>query len=328
MVTAPGAVPDAGTGPWRAYLGRFAPTPSGPLHAGSVVAALASWLDARAHRGRWIVRIEDTDTPRCAPGAGELILEQLKQMGMTSDEPVQWQSRRAGHYEHALATLLASDAAYGCACSRREIEMSLSTAVAPPAAGIAAVPYPGTCRLGTHGRPPRSWRVRTNDSRAPGTINWHDRRLGAQSQNLSLEVGDFIVRRADGLWAYQLAVVVDDGLQGITHVVRGEDLADNTPRQIHLQRLLGLATPQYLHTPLVLANDGQKLSKQTGALAVDLSQPIRALQAAASVLDLQLPPDSGTLTVPNWLNAATAAWSQRWAQPAAGPQGLTIRDYP
>lgn len=314
------------------YRGRFAPTPSGPLHAGSIVAALASWLDARAHGGTWLVRIEDTDTPRCAAGADEFILHQLERLGLRSDEAVQWQSQRVAHYEAALAHLRESGWAYGCACSRADIERALEAAGLARARHAAAV-YPGTCRTGTGGRPPRAWRVRVGGAgglASPAPLQWTDRRLGPQSQSLADEVGDFVVLRADGLWAYQLAVVVDDALQGITDVVRGADLADNTPRQQWLQQRLGFATPRYLHTPLVMAPDGQKLSKQTGAQAIDTAEPLQVLQEAARVLELGLAPvdqyentftsGSGLQTTPpqdldRWLKRATEAWGRRWLDP-------------
>jgi len=282
------------------YRGRFAPSPTGPLHAGSLVAALASWLDARAHCGAWLVRIEDVDLPRCVPGTDRLILAQLAACGLHPDEPPVWQSARGAAYAEALATLVEAGAAYGCACSRSDIEAARAAlGLARPRFGELV--YPGTCRAGLNGRPARAWRVR-----AEGVLHWQDRRLGAQQQDLGTAVGDFVLRRADGLWAYQLAVVVDDAAQGITHVVRGEDLADNTARQIHLQRALGLATPAYLHTPLVLAADGHKLSKQNGAAALDLAEPLSSLQAAGAVLGL---PHIPAATVSDWLAAAVPAWA-------------------
>lgn len=297
-----------------AYRGRFAPSPTGPLHAGSLAAALASWLDARAAGGRWLVRIEDVDTPRCVPGADHLILQQLAACGLVADEPPVWQSARGTLYEAALARLLADGRAYPCACSRREIDAALAAQGRLHARHAERV-YPGTCRHGLAGRPARSWRLRTDAADGDDLwIDWQDRRLGAQRQNLTAEVGDFVLKRADGLWAYQLAVVVDDAGQGITHIVRGEDLADNTPRQIHLQRALGLPRPLYLHTPLVLAPDGQKLSKQNGAAPLDLADPLAALQAAGAVLGLPagLPAhDRGS-----WLEAAVAAWARAWPLPA------------
>jgi glutamyl-Q tRNA(Asp) synthetase len=260
------------------YRGRFAPSPTGPLHAGSLVAALASWLDARAQGGQWLVRIEDVDGPRCPPGMDDLILGQLAALELHADEPPAWQSRRGDLYQAALDRLIASGHAYGCACTRAEI-----AAAAGPKPKHGELIYPGTCRHGTKGRPVRAWRFRVQ-----GRIDWLDRRLGAQTQDLEAEVGDFVLKRADGLWAYQLAVVVDDAAQGITDVVRGEDLADNTPRQIALQRALGLPMPRYLHTPLVLAADGHKLSKQNGAAALDLSDPAARLHEAAASLGLHL----------------------------------------
>lgn len=287
------------------YRGRFAPSPTGPLHAGSLVAALASWLDARAHGGRWLVRIEDVDTPRCVPGADRLILQQLARCGLVPDEPVCWQSARGDHYRTALDRLVAQGDAYPCACSRKDIETALAASGRSRERQHAAV-YPGTCRPengGAKGREARAWRLRVG----PGVQPWTDRRLGPQAQDVANEVGDFVLRRSDGLWAYQLAVVVDDAAQGMTHVVRGEDLADNTPRQILLQRALDLPTPAYLHTPLVLGPNGEKLSKQNGAQALDLSDPLAALQRAAATLGL--PAAAGE--VPQALAAWTAAWPVR-----------------
>jgi glutamyl-Q tRNA(Asp) synthetase len=283
------------------YRGRFAPSPTGPLHAGSLVAALASWLDARAHGGAWLVRIEDVDTPRCVPGADEEILRQLAACGLVPDEAPQWQSRRGTLYQGALDRLVAEGLAYPCACSRKDIADALH-ALGRERTRHGELVYPGTCRDGLHGKAARAWRFRVE----PGVLAWQDRRLGAQAQDVAQAVGDFVLKRADGLFAYQLAVVVDDAEQRITHVVRGEDLADNTPRQILLQRALGLAAPAYLHTPLVLGANGEKLSKQNGAEAPDLGDPLAALTQAASVLGLQVPP-AGSLA--DWLAAAVRAWS-------------------
>ncbi|RCW70513.1 tRNA glutamyl-Q(34) synthetase GluQRS [Pseudorhodoferax soli] len=277
------------------YTGRFAPSPTGPLHAGSLVAALASWLDARAHGGRWLVRIEDVDAPRCPPGLDALILSQLAACQLLPDEEPTWQSRRGALYQAALDRLVAGGHAYPCACSRSEI------AQAQPARRHGELIYPGTCRQGLHGRPARAWRLRTDRA---GPVTWHDRRLGAQQQDVAQAVGDFVLRRADGLWAYQLAVVVDDADQGVTDVVRGEDLADNTPRQLLLQRALGLPTPRYLHTPLVLGANGEKLSKQNGAQALALDDPAAALQAAARMLGL--PEAAGTAA------ERLAQWAAAW----------------
>jgi len=274
------------------YIGRFAPSPTGPLHAGSLVAALASWLDARANGGRWLVRIEDVDGPRCPPGSDRLILDQLDRCGLRPDAPPQWQSQRGELYAQALARLQDAGWAYGCACSRKDI------AAAPRHADPV---YPGTCRAGTQGRPVRAWRLLTAGS---GVVSWRDRRLGPQSQALEAEVGDFVLRRADGLWAYQLAVVVDDAAQGITDIVRGEDLADNTPRQLLVQQRLGLPRPRYLHTPLVLGANGEKLSKQNGAQALDLAEPVEALRGAARHLSLRLQSPA----LDGLLAEAVAAW--------------------
>ncbi|HOW46081.1 MAG TPA: tRNA glutamyl-Q(34) synthetase GluQRS [Rubrivivax sp.] len=290
-----------------AVVGRFAPSPTGPLHAGSLVAALASWLDARALHGRWLLRIEDVDAPRCLPGMDRVIVQQLAALGLLSDEPPLWQSTRSAAYQAALERLLAAGLAYPCGCTRRDIERTLAAAGRPRTRFEAAV-YPGTCRAGLHGRAPRAIRLRSCRQGAGGdiVIDWHDRRLGAQQQHVTRAVGDFVLKRADGLWAYQLAVVVDDAAQGVTHVVRGEDLADNTPRQILLQRALALPTPFYLHTPLVLGRDGHKLSKQNGAAPLDLAEPVRALQAAAAVLGL---PPIAAPTPAAWLQQAVPAWA-------------------
>jgi glutamyl-Q tRNA(Asp) synthetase len=294
-----------------AYIGRFAPSPTGPLHAGSLVAALASWLDARAHAGRWLVRIEDVDTPRCVAGADQEILRQLAQCGLVPDEPPLWQSGRSERYRAALDRLQRGGWVYACGCSRKDIDEALAARGIPHRAHAERV-YPGTCRRGLHGKAARAWRMRANpapDGDEALTINWHDRRLGTQQQDLTHEVGDFVLKRADGLWAYQLAVVVDDAEQGVTDIVRGEDLADNTPRQMHLQHALSLPAPRYLHTPLVLAADGQKLSKQTGAAALALDDPLRELKRAAEVLAL---PAIGAVTLGDWLAMATQAWQSRW----------------
>ena len=289
----------------KPYRGRFAPSPTGPLHAGSLVAALASWLDAKTHDGQWWVRIEDTDDPRCPPGTDQLILQQLAQCHLHPDAPVQWQSRRTHLYQAALDQLQIGGHIYPCICSRKDIATAL-TAQGWAAQRHAAAPYPGTCR---HQPPatsqlaqgPHAWRLRVPS----GDWHWHDRCLGAQSQNLALSVGDVVLRRADGLWAYQLAVVVDDAEQGITHVVRGQDLADNTPRQMALQQALGLATPLYMHTPLVLGADGEKLSKQNGAQALDTRDALVCLQSAATVLGLSAHP--GPVT------EALGFWVQQWS---------------
>ena len=295
----------------KAYIGRFAPSPTGLLHAGSLVAALASWLDARAHGGQWRVRIEDVDTPRCVPGAAEGILQQLAACGMVPDGPVWWQTQRIQAYQTALEQLIERGFAYPCGCTRKEIEGAQTHAVPRHQAAV----YPGTCRSGLNGKPARAWRLNLQAVQTalklPNTTHWLDQRLGPQQQDVGTEVGDFVLRRADGLWAYQLAVVVDDAAQNIGHVVRGQDLADNTARQMVLQQALGLPTPLYIHTALVLGPNGEKLSKQNGAQPLDLSDPLQALNQAAQVLGLPaLPPD----TLPA---QALAKWAEQW--PRIGP---------
>lgn len=290
-------------GAMTAYVGRFAPSPTGPLHAGSLVAALASWLDARACGGRWLVRIEDVDRPRCVPGADALILDQLARCGLVADAPPVWQSQRSAHYRAALDRLVEAGQVYACACTRRDISAALR-AQGVPRIRHAELAYPGTCRAGLHGRAPRAWRLRTDGP----SVEWHDRRLGASRQDVEATVGDFVLHRADGLWAYQIAVVVDDAAQGVTHVVRGADLADNTPRQILLQRRLGVPTPAYLHTPLVLGVNGEKLSKQNGASPLNLADPLQALREAGRVLSLEAAGSSRDA----WLAEATVVWRDRW----------------
>ena len=299
-----------------AYVGRFAPSPTGSLHAGSLVAALASWLDARAHGGRWLVRIEDVDAPRCVPGAAEHILLQLAAFGLIADETPTWQSKRGALYEAALDRLTKSGWAYPCGCTRSDIQHALrmSGAVRPRHHELV---YPGTCRSGLHGKPARAMRLLASASASasasstsePLSIVWNDRRLGALKQDVTNEVGDVVLKRADRMWAYQLAVVVDDAAQGVTHVVRGEDLADNTPRQIHLQRCLGCTTPVYLHTPLVFGANGEKLSKQNGAQALTLENPLQTLGAAGAALGLHV---EGTNPA-DWLGTAINAWRAQWA---------------
>jgi glutamyl-Q tRNA(Asp) synthetase len=317
------------------YVGRFAPSPTGALHAGSLVAALASWLDARAHGGQWLVRIEDVDTPRCVPGADQEILRQLAACGLIPDGKPLYQSQRSDRYQAALDALIAAQAVYPCGCSRKDIETAISLSGAPKPRHGELI-YPGTCRAGLFGKAPRAWRFSTDifkekrplehieTARAAIssiaedglTVRWQDRRLGPQSQNVSEQVGDFVLRRADGLWAYQLAVVVDDTEQGVTHVVRGEDLADNTARQILLQRALGVSTPSYLHTPLVLAADGQKLSKQNGAQSLALStdkEVIQSLIDAADKLGLTSDEEKNTPSLIPPPEHYLSSWIKQWA---------------
>ncbi|EEA02028.1 Glutamate--tRNA ligase [Burkholderia sp. H160] len=287
------------------YRGRFAPSPTGPLHFGSLVSALASWLDARAHRGAWLVRIEDIDGPRTVPGAAEDILATLERFGMHADETPIWQSQRIARYQQALEQLQATGLVYPCGCTRKEIADSLLHAHARN----TTLAYPGTCRTGLHGKPARAWRLRVPDG-APAVITFDDRWQGPQTQNLATEVGDFVLRRADDQWAYQLAVVVDDADAGITHIVRGADLMDSTARQIYLQRCLGVATSSYLHVPVVTNEHGEKLSKQTGATALDCDKPLDALVAAARHLGLDLGSEPPA-TLESFYSAATAVWAKR-----------------
>lgn len=289
------------------YIGRFAPSPTGPLHRGSLVAAMASYLDALAHRGKWLVRIEDIDEARTQPGAAESILACLHACGFRWDGEVVWQSRRKVLYRQAFERL--QPQIYPCGCTRREIADSH---VGIGADGAAV--YPGTCRAGlTLGRLARAYRVRVPDD-ASGIIRFEDRWCGTVAQDLARDVGDFVLRRADGFWAYQLAVVVDDAQQGVTDVVRGADLLDSTARQIYLQRLLGMPTPQYLHVPVVTNQAGEKLSKQTDAQALDLLRPLQELLAAADFLGL---PVKGAASVEEFWQRAVPAWTRMLTQRGA-----------
>jgi glutamyl-Q tRNA(Asp) synthetase len=261
------------------YTGRFAPSPSGLLHYGSLVAALASWLDARAAGGRWLVRIEDLDPPRSRAQWSEAILRQLEALALEWDGPVLYQSSRLDRYQAALDLLQRAGHTYWCGCTRKEIEDSATRF--DRAARVSNRVYPGTCRNGIRpGGKPRAVRLRTDRE----AIHFVDRAQGEISQVVEQEVGDFVVCRADGVHAYQLAVVVDDAEQGITDVVRGADLLESTPRQILLQRLLGYATPRYLHLPVAVDEAGIKLSKQSGAKALPAARPADALRATLEFL--------------------------------------------
>lgn len=298
------------------FRGRFAPSPTGELHAGSLVAALASYLDARAHQGEWLIRIEDVDGPRCISGADKAILQQLQQCGLQWDSDVIYQSHRNQLYQQDLDRLIAEGLVYPCGCTRKEIEESQTLLGLNLERHKTAV-YPGTCREGLQGKTARAWRFNVKKwsaLRGSTWVNWTDRRLGEQTQNVQAEVGDFVLKRADGLWAYQLAVVVDDASQHISHVVRGEDLTDNTARQLLLQEALGFRHPRYLHTPLVLGVNGEKLSKQNAAKALDLSSPKAiglAMQTAASALGLST--QKQTVNDDAGLQLALALWIQEWA---------------
>jgi glutamyl-Q tRNA(Asp) synthetase len=275
------------------YRGRFAPSPTGPLHLGSLIAAVGSYLEARSRGGEWLVRMEDLDPPREVPGAAALILRTLEAYGFEWDGAVLYQSTRTDAYEAALKRLAQADMLYSCACTRKEIADSAMQ-------GIDGPVYPGTCRNGlAEEKLPRAWRVRVEDR----TIGFDDALQGRISQNLAQDIGDFVLKRADGFYAYQLAVVVDDAEQGITHVVRGADLLDSTPRQIWLQLLLGLPTPQYAHLPVAANAAGEKLSKQTKAEALDLFNPVPALWQSLHFLCQQPPAElllADTATLWQW----------------------------
>ncbi|NGZ88081.1 tRNA glutamyl-Q(34) synthetase GluQRS [Duganella aceris] len=293
------------------YIGRFAPSPTGPLHIGSLVAAMASYLDAKAHHGLWLVRIEDVDGDRNVAGADDHILASLRRCGMRWDGDVTWQSRRSALYEQALLRL--GELVYPCGCSRKEIADSQLHLTGKQAQALI---YPGTCRHGlAPGKIARALRLKV--PRVPHcVVAFDDRWAGHVGQDLTDEVGDFVVKRADGFWAYQLAVVVDDGAQGVTDIVRGADLLDSTPRQLYLQQLLGLPTPSYLHVPVVLNESGEKLSKQTGATAFDHGAEPRqllrdALLPAARFLGLDVQAES----IADFWRAATPAWARLIQRP-------------
>jgi glutamyl-Q tRNA(Asp) synthetase len=280
------------------YRGRFAPSPSGPLHFGSLVAALASYLDARSRGGTWLVRIEDLDTPRVVPGAADDILRTLESCGMEWDGAIVRQSTRKEAYHHALHELRRRGAAYACACSRREI-------VDSALAGIEGYVYPGTCRDGLPaGRRARAWRVRTH----AGRLGFDDAIQARVEQNIEAQIGDFVVYRMDGIFAYQLAVVVDDAEQGITDVVRGADLIESTPRQMYLQELLRLPPVRYAHVPVAVNESGEKLSKQTRARPVTRSEAAQAMHAALVFLGQSPPTLLATAPVRVILTWALSNW--------------------
>ncbi|MFZ9329582.1 MAG: tRNA glutamyl-Q(34) synthetase GluQRS [Polynucleobacter sp.] len=294
----------------RPYRGRFAPSPTGPLHLGSLATALGSWLDARAHGGTWLVRIEDVDTPRTVTGADQLILDQLQACGLEWDEAPVWQSQRTTHYQNALEQLITIDRIYGCQCSRKQIEEFLQKEGVPIKPNQELI-YPGTCRERKVSIQNHALRIRLPHE---SQISFTDRRLGKQTQDLNMQVGDFVLRRADGLFTYQLAVVVDDHLQGITHIVRGADLLNNTARQIYLQHCLGYQTPSYLHLPLVTNDSGEKLSKQTQAQSIDISSPkavLSALNFSANHLGIEAVDLATSQTVGEWLNKAILIWQSK-----------------
>ncbi|WP_132972514.1 tRNA glutamyl-Q(34) synthetase GluQRS [Thiogranum longum] len=277
------------------YIGRFAPSPTGPLHFGSLVAALGSYLDARAQGGRWLVRMEDLDPPREMPDAAEDILQTLEDFALRHDGAVMYQSQRHAAYQATLEQLIEQGMAYPCACTRREIRE----------ADLPGGIYPGTCRSGLQeGREARSVRARVDNS----VIHFTDRLQGPVEENLVTQVGDFILHRADGLFAYQLAVVVDDAAQGVTDIVRGADLLDSTCRQIWLQQKLGLPTPAYLHLPVAVKADGAKLSKQTFAAPLDRNQPTRQLARALRFLGHTVPAELEQESPASFLHWAIGIW--------------------
>lgn len=283
------------------YRGRFAPSPTGPLHPGSLATAIGSWLDARCHDGHWLIRIEDTDTPRCAAEAAGDILRTLHAFGLHHDGEVIWQSRRHAAYQEALDRLARHRRTFPCACSRKDIELALGD-----------IPrhhtprYPGTCRNGLPaGKTARAVRFNTRGS----VVEWHELGEGVKRVDVEQAHGDFVIHRADGLWAYQLAVVVDDLAQGITHVVRGADLKDVTAPQIALMNALktqNQSIPAYRHLPLILNERGEKLSKQAGARPLNLSDPVGEMNGAWRVFGL----DAIEAVNPGqWLEKALPVWS-------------------
>lgn len=282
----------------KPYRGRFAPSPTGPLHFGSMVAAVGSFLEARHRGGEWLVRMEDLDPPREVPGAGDDILRTLEAFGLNWDGEVVYQSRRQALYEEALEKLRARGALYACACSRREIADSSMS-------GVDGLVYPGTCRAGiAPGRAPRAWRVKVDGQK----IEFIDAIQGRMIRDLAADFGDFVVRRADGFFAYQLAVMVDDAAQGITAIVRGADLIESTPRQIHLQRLLGLPTPDYLHLPVALNAQSEKLSKQTLAAPLDATRPLPALLQVMRFLGQDVPGELMEGSIEDFWRWAVGNW--------------------
>ena len=288
--------PAAGS-PAPAYRGRFAPSPTGDLHFGSLVAAVGSFADARAHGGLWLVRMEDLDLARQVKGAADSILRALDAFGLTWDGPVLYQRTRREAYEEALERLHRLELAFPCGCSRQEV-------AAAGQAGAEGPVYPGTCRGGLpRGRRPRAIRVRTESP----PIGFQDRIQGFRTQDIAREVGDFVVRRADGIPAYQLAVVVDDAFQGVNQVVRGADLAGSAPRQMLLQRYLGLPAPSYAHLPLALDERGNKLSKSCAAAPVDPRDPLPSLMQAWSFLG-QIPMEEPPTGTEEFWRQALGSW--------------------
>ncbi len=271
MINNPLSVPE--------YRGRFAPSPTGALHFGSLIAAVGSYLEAKSHNGEWLVRIENLDKPREIPAASHEIFRALEILGMEWDHEVIYQDQRKDTYENILTILNKRGLTYSCTCTRKEIADSSIT-------GISGQIYAGTCRNNVQNKDrPGAVRIKTDNN----IIEFEDSLHGLISQRLESETGDFILRRSDGIYAYQLAVVADDATQGITNVVRGADLLDSTPRQIYLQKLLGYSTPTYMHLPVAVNNQGEKLSKQTKAALLDVSNPVKQLVEAVNFLGQESP---------------------------------------
>ncbi len=285
------------------YIGRFAPSPTGPLHIGSLLSAVASWCDARAAHGKWLLRIEDVDTTRIQAGAVDHILQSLEHYGLWWDDEVVYQSQRTELYQDALNDLQQQQHIFWCTCSRADL------------ARTGSAIYTGTCRKQLSPRPLAAARMRVYQQ----AISFKDHVFGTQTEQLDQTTGDFVIFRRDGLFAYQLAVVVDDYLQGVTHVVRGADLLDNTARQIYLQRRLGFPTPQYMHIPLVVNANGEKLSKQTGANALPFNSSTRLLWQTLVHLGQCPPNELQSETVTTVLSWAVQHW-----QPAAIPQQIKL----
>ncbi|HET8808616.1 MAG TPA: tRNA glutamyl-Q(34) synthetase GluQRS [Methylophaga sp.] len=279
------------------YIGRFAPSPTGPLHFGSLLAATASFLDARAHRGKWLLRMEDLDKPREVAGAADDILRTLTAFGFQWDGAVVYQSQQLHRYQAILEDLKQQQRVYPCGCSRREIADIAK-------AGSDGLIYPGTCRDGLNGKPERAWRVLVEDA----VISVEDRIQSMIQQHISRDVGDFILRRADGIFAYQLAVVADDAWQGVTHIVRGADLLESTPRQVLLQRYLNYPTPSYVHLPVATDHAGQKLSKQNRAEPVRVEENGRVLCEVLTLLGLKPPNDLAATTLSDIWSWAIQHW--------------------
>jgi len=290
------------------YRGRFAPSPTGPLHFGSLVTALASYLQARTNAGAWLLRIDDLDQTRMVAGMDSLILQTLEVFGFEWDEQVSYQSQTVSAYQNALQQLQEKGLTYACQCTRSQIKATART-------GLEGPVYPDTCReLGLPDTGSRAIRLRTDDS----PIAFDDGIYGRQQQRLHQDIGDFVIRRADGYFAYQLAVVVDDHLAGITDILRGADLLASTARQIHLQRLLGYQEPRYLHVPLVLDEAGRKLSKSDKAFPVDINNPTKSLLAAWQFLNQPAPPSDFGLSLPAFWQWATTHWHPGLVTPQAG----------